>query len=102
AHLQCRRVYRLDRTQLPGLDLAPHRVPPGAELNGFPVLEAGDILGSPSHAVSFRRSAQQGEQPGINELAVLEEVLPQEPLLLEAALLQDTGRRRVVAEDVGG
>jgi hypothetical protein len=61
AHLQGRRDHRLDRTQLPGLDSTPHRVPPGPEVNGFPVLEAGDILGSPSHAVSFHESAQQGE-----------------------------------------
>src|SRR5262245_58769544 len=49
-----------------------------------------------SSPMTVAPSAQQAEQPRINELAVLEEVLPQEPLLLEPALLQDTGRRRVV------
>src|SRR5437762_908707 len=49
----------------------------------------------------FTRSAEQAEQPRIEELAVFEEMLAQKPFLLEAALLQDTGRRRVVAGDVG-
>ena len=35
--------------------------------------------------------SEQGEQSRINELAVLEKVLPQKPLLLEAALFEDTG-----------
>src|SRR5262245_40899184 len=61
ADLEGRRDHRLERTQLPGLDLAPPGVPPGPELNGFTVLEAGDIIGSPSHAVSFHESPQQGE-----------------------------------------
>src|SRR5262245_46419652 len=59
---------------------------------------------SEAHPISspFTHSSQQSEQPRINELAVLEEVLAQEALLLEAALFQDTGRRRVVREDMGG
>src|SRR5262249_47259338 len=57
AYLQGGRDHRLDRTQLPGLDLAPHRIPPGPELNGFPVLEADDVIRSPSHLCSFQRSS---------------------------------------------
>jgi hypothetical protein len=44
--------------------------------------------------MSFRPS-QQGEQPRIKELVVLEEVLPKRTFLLEAALSEDTGRRRL-------
>src|SRR5262245_49924835 len=52
--------------------------------------------------ISFRQSPQQAEQPRINELAVLVEVLAKIALLLKAALFEDTGRRRVVREDMGG
>jgi hypothetical protein len=49
----------------------------------------------------FAISSQQTEELRIEEPAVLEKVLPQKPFLLEAALLQDTGRPRVMADDVG-
>ena len=39
----------------------------------------------------LRLLLEQGEQPRIKELAVLEEVLAKEPLLLEAALFEDAG-----------
>ena len=48
----------------------------------------------------LRLLLEQGEQPRIKELAVLREVLAKKTLLVKAALLQDTGRRRVVGEDV--
>src|SRR5262249_26766208 len=53
-----------------------------------------------SRAWSF--TLDQSKQPGVKKLAVLEEVLPQVALLPETALFKDTGRRRVVREDVGG
>src|SRR5262245_55363678 len=49
----------------------------------------------------LRLLLEQGEQPRIKELAVLEEVLAKKTLLLKAALFEDTGRRLVVGVDVG-
>ena len=43
----------------------------------------------------------QCKQVHINELPVLQEMLPQQSFLHEAAFLKDTGRRRVVRDDVG-
>src|SRR5262245_2137426 len=101
ADLEGRGVHGLDGTQLPGVDLAPHRISPRPELNGFAALVASDIFRNPSHAVSFHASPQQREQPRIKEPVVLEVMLPQKALLQEAALLEYTGGRGVVAEDVG-
>src|SRR5262249_26268718 len=56
---------------------------PLAQLHRVTFLQAGDILRSPSHFISFRQSPQQAEQPRINELAVLEEVPAKVALLLE-------------------
>lgn len=50
----------------------------------------------------FLQSPKQAEQPCIDAFAVLEEMLAQKALLLETSLRQDTGRRRVMGEDVGG
>src|SRR5690348_11834660 len=52
-HLKGSKVHRLDRTELPRFDLAPHGMPPGTKLNRFPILQASDILSSPSHLVPF-------------------------------------------------
>jgi len=45
---------------------------------------------------------EQAEQPRINELAVLEEVLAKKALFLKPALFKDTSRCGVVWEDVSG
>src|SRR5262249_2088152 len=60
ADLQDSGVHRLDGTELPGFDLAPHGVSPGANLNRLTVLQTSDVFGSPSHYVSFRKWVDQG------------------------------------------
>ena len=68
----------------------PARTPPSQ----FSVIwtrlsRAAPASGTPQ--ASLRLLLEQGEQPRVKELTALEEVLAQEPLLLEAALFEDTG-----------
>src|SRR5437868_4155585 len=63
-------------------------------------LEPIDYCGCPP-SLQPTMSSEQSEQPCIQELAVLEKVLPKKPFLLKAALFQHTNRRWVVRVNMG-
>lgn len=67
-----------------------------------PVLCVGSSRFSSFYWVGLGHRLQQTKQPRINKLAVLEEVLAKKAFLLKAALFEDTSRRWIVREDMGG